>query len=73
MDGRERHDEEYDAWVAGVAVEKSLGPISIRGELRYRDHGSSKCTVAFDEVAVTVTVDLGSGEIGVGVSLVWRP
>ena len=73
VDGRERHDEEYDAWVAGVAVEKSLGPIGIRGELRYTDHGSSKRTVAFDEVAVTVPVDLESGEIGVGVSLVWRP
>ena len=71
--GRERHDEEYDAWVAGVALEKSLGPVGLRGELRYTDHGSSKRTVRFDDVAVTVPVDLESGEIGLGVSLIWRP
>ena len=59
--GRERHDEEYDAWIAG------------RGELRYTDHGSSKRTVRFEEVAVIVPVELESGEIGVGVSVVWRP
>lgn len=72
-DGRERHDEEYDAWVAGIALEKSLGPLGLRGELRYTDHGSSDRTVRFDDVAVTVPVELESGEIGLGVSLVWRP
>lgn len=72
-DGRERHDEEYDAWVAGVAFEKSLGPVGLRGELRYTDHGNSKRTVRFDDVFVTVPVDLESGEIGLGVSLIWRP
>ena len=43
------------------------------GELRYTDHGSSKRTVRFEEVAVTVPVDLDNGEVGVGVSVVWRP
>lgn len=57
-DGRERHDEEYDAWVAGVAFEKSRGPVGPRGEPRYTDHGSSARTVRFDDVAVTVPVEL---------------
>ena len=70
--GRERHDEEFDAWIAGVAVEKSLGPIGIRGELRYTEHGDSKRTVNFDDVAVTVPVNIESDEIGVGLSLIWR-
>ena len=72
-DGRERHDEKYDARIAGVALERSLGPVALRGELRYTDHGSSKRTVRFDDVAVTVPVDLESGELGLGVSLIWRP
>ncbi len=71
--GRERHDEDFDAWIAGVAIEKSFGSLGLRGEVRYTDHGNSKRTVPFEEVAVTVPVDLESGEIGVGVSLVWRP
>lgn len=71
--GREQHDEEYDAWVAGAGFEKTLGSIAIRGEVRYADHGSSERTVPFDEVAVTVPVELASGEVGFGLGLIWRP
>lgn len=71
--GREQHDEEYDGWVAGAGVEKRLGSISLRGELRYADHGSSERTVPFDEVAVTVPVELAAGEVGLGFGLIWRP
>lgn len=71
--GREQHDEEYDAWVAGAGVEKKLGSIAVRGELRYADHGSAERTVPFDEVAVTVPVELAAGEVGVGIGLIWRP
>ena len=71
--GSERHDEKYDAWTAGIGVEKTLGSIAIRGEFRYADHGSSKRTVRFDEVAVTVPVELATSEIGVGFGLIWRP
>ena len=71
--GREQHDEEYDAWVVGAGFEKSLGSIAIRGEIRYADHGSSERTVPFDEVAVTVPVELAAGEVGLGLGLIWRP
>ena len=71
--GREQHDEEYDAWVVGAGFEKTLGSIAIRGEVRYADHGSSERTVPFDEVAVTVPVELAAGEVGVGLGLIWRP
>ena len=71
--GREQHDEEYDAWVVGAGFEKTLGSIAIRGEVRYADHGSSERTVPFDEVAVTVPVELAGGEVGLGVGLIWRP
>ena len=43
------------------------------GAVRFTDHGGSNRTVQFDEVAVTVPVDLESGEVGVGVGLLWRP
>ena len=71
--GREQHDEEYDAWVVGAGFEKTLGSIAIRGEIRYADHGSSERTVPFDEVAVTVPVELAAGEVGLGLGLIWRP
>ncbi len=68
-----RNNARYDAWIAGVGLEKNFGSLGIRGELRYTDHGSSKRTVRFEEVAVIVPVELESGEVGVGVSVVWRP
>lgn len=71
--GREQHDEDYDAWVVGVGFEKTLGSIAVRGEVRYADHGSSERTVPFDEVAVTVPVELAAGEVGLGLGLIWRP
>ena len=70
---REQHDEEYDAWVVGAGLEKKLGSIATRGELRYADHDSSTRTVPFDDVAVTVPMELTSGGIGLGVGLIWRP
>ena len=71
--GTEQHDEDYDAWVAGAGVEKSFGSIGLRAELRYADHGSSTRTVDFSEVAVTVPVDIATGEVGLGLGLIWRP
>lgn len=71
--GTETHDESYSGWIAGVGVEKELGSIGIRGEVRYSNHGESTRTVPFDEVAVVVPVELSAGEFGAGVALVWRP
>ncbi len=71
--GQEQHDEEFDAWVAGVGLEKSFASLSLRGQLRYVDHGTSERVVRFDQVAVTVPVTLETREIGVGVGLLWRP
>lgn len=70
---REQHDEGYDAWVVGAGLEKILGSIAIRAEIRYADHGSSERTVPFDDVAVTVPVELAAGEVGFGLGLIWRP
>ena len=72
IDGRGRRVVKYDAWVAGVAVEKSLGPFGVRCELRYADFGSSKRSTRFDELAIAVATGLESSETGVGVSLLWR-
>ena len=71
--GREQHDEDYDAWVVGAGFEKMLGSIAIRGEIRYADHGNSERIVPFDEVAITVPVELAAGEVGFGLGLIWRP
>ena len=70
--GEEQHDESFDARTIGAGLEKSLGGFSIRGELRHTDHGSSKRTVSFTDVAVTVPVELETSELGVGVSLILR-
>ena len=70
--GEETHDEEFDAWVAGVGLEKMLGKIGIRAEVRYTDHGESSRTVPFESVAVVVPVALSTSELGVGLGLIWR-
>lgn len=70
--GQETHDEEFNAWVAGVGLEKMLGKIGIRAEVRYTDHGDSSRTVPFESVAVVVPVTLSTSETGVGLGLIWR-
>lgn len=70
--GRERHDEHYYALTLGFGLEKRLGPLSLRGELVYTDHGASERTVPFTDVAVVVPVELATRELGVGAGLVWR-
>lgn len=71
--GQETHDEEFDAWVAGVGIEKTLGNIGVRAEVRYTDHGDSSRTVPFESVAVVVPVTLSTSELGLGLGLIWRP
>lgn len=71
--GQEQHDEEFDAWVAGVGLEKTFASLSLRGQLRYVDHGTSERVVRFDQVAVVVPVTLETRELGVSVGLIWRP
>ena len=70
--GREKHDEEFDAWVAGVGLEKMLGNLGLRAELRYTNHGDSTRTVPFESVAVVVPVTLSTSELGAGLALIWR-
>ena len=70
--GQETHDEQFDAWVAGVGLEKMLGKLGIRAEVRYTDHGDSSRTVPFESVAVVVPVTISTSELGVGLGLIWR-
>ena len=70
--GQETHDEEFDAWIAGVGLEKMLGKLGIRAEVRYTDHGESSRTVPFEDVAVVVPVTLSTSELGIGLGLIWR-
>ena len=71
--GRTRRDARHDVWTAGVGVEKRLGSIDIRGELRYADHGGSKRTGRLDELGIAVPAVVEADEVGVGIGFVWRP
>ena len=70
--GEEQHDEDFDARMIGVGIEKAFGGAAIRGEARYTDHGSSTRTVPFTDVGVTVPVELTTSEFSLGASLIWR-
>ena len=66
------HDQDFTGWTVGAGLEKRLGNTSIRGEVRYTDHGGSERVVPYDELAITVPLRLEADGLGALVSLLWH-
>ena len=70
--GTDVHDEGFAGWTAGAGLEKRLGNVSIRGEMRYTDHGVSNRVVPYDDLAITVPLAFEAGGIGALAGLLWH-
>ena len=67
--GTDRFDENFLGWTTGGGVEKKLGSIAIRGEVRYTDYGSATRTIPFTDVGVTVPLSLEASGVSARVGL----
>ena len=72
VSGTDVHDEDFTGWTAGAGLEKRLGNVSIRGEMRYTDHGGSNRIVPYDDLAITVPLAFEADGIGALASLLWH-
>ena len=66
------HDQDFTGWTAGGGLEKRLGHLPIRGEVRYTDHGGSSRIVPDDELAITVPLAFEADGVGALASLLWH-
>ena len=69
--GTDRFDENFIGWTTGGGLEKKLGNIAIRGEVRYTDYGSAGRIIPFEDLGVTVPLSLETSGISMRVGLLW--
>ena len=67
--GTDRFDENFTGWTTGGGIEKKLGSIALRGEVRYTDYGSASRTIPFTDVGVTVPLSLETSGVSARVGL----
>ena len=67
--GTDRFDENFTGWTTGGGIEKKLGNISLRGEVRYTDYGSASRTISFTDVGVTVPFSLETSGVSARLGL----
>ncbi len=67
--GTDRFDENFIGWTTGGGIEKKLGAIAIRGEVRYTDYRSASRIIPFTDVGVTVPLSLEASGVSARVGL----
>ena len=71
MEGSDSFDESFTGWVGGGGIEKRMGRIAVRGEVRFTDSGSAGRTVRFDGLGVNIPISLDPKGLGVRANLLW--
>ena len=69
--GTDRFDENFTGWTTGGGIEKKLGAIALRGEVRYTDYGSASRTIPFSDVGVTVPLSLKANGVSARFGLIF--
>ncbi len=69
--GTDRFDENFTGWTTGGGIEKKLGNIALRGEIRYTDYGSASRTIPFSDVGVTVPLSLKASGVSARLGLLF--
>lgn len=69
--GTDMFDENFTGWVAGGGLERRVGSVALRGELRYTDFGNAGRVIPFDDVGVNVPLSLDPTGLGLRVALLW--
>ena len=71
VSGSDSFSESFSGWTVGGGVEKKLGGLAIRGELRVTDYSKAGRVIPFDDLFVSVPLELEPDSITFGVTLLW--
>ena len=63
--------ENFMGWTVGGGVEKKLGHLAVRGELRFTEYSRTGRVIPFDDLFVSVPLALEPDSISFGVTLLW--
>ncbi|MDE0109398.1 MAG: hypothetical protein OXN96_16420 [Bryobacterales bacterium] len=69
--GSDTFRESFSGLSIGGGIEQKIGAFSLRGEVRFTDYSKGGRVVPFDEVFVSVPLDLTPDSVSVGALLVW--
>ena len=71
VSGSDSFSETFSGWTVGGGVEKKVGSLAIRGEVRVTDYSKAGRVIPFDDLFVSVPLDLEPDSISFGVTLLW--
>ena len=69
--GSDSFSETFSGWTVGGGLEKKVGSLAIRGEVRVTDYSKAGRVIPFDDLFVSVPLDLEPDSISFGLTLVW--
>lgn len=71
VSGSDSFSESFSGWTVGGGVEKKAGSLAIRGEVRVTDYSNAGRVIPFEDLFVSVPVDLEPDSISFGITLLW--
>ncbi len=69
--GSDSFGESFNALSYGAGIEQKVGVFSVRGEVRLTDYSKGERVIPFDDVFVTVPLNLTPDSVSVGLSVLW--
>ena len=71
VSGSDSFSESFSGWTVGGGLEKKLGSLAVRGELRFTDYSKARRVIPFDDLFVSVPLELEPDSVSFGVTLLW--
>ncbi|MDE0260776.1 MAG: hypothetical protein OXJ37_00035 [Bryobacterales bacterium] len=69
--GSDDFSESFSGLTFGGGIEQKVGAFSLRGEVRFTDYSKGGRVIPFDDVFVSVPLDLTPDSVSIGAILVW--
>jgi len=69
--GSDTFSESFNGLTIGGGIEQKLGPFSFRGEVRFTDYSKGGRVIPFDDLFVSVPLDVTPESVSIGAMLVW--
>ncbi len=69
--GSDSFDENFGGLTFGGGIEQKVGLLSIRGEVRVTDYSNVRRVIPFDDLSVSVPLDLEPKSLSVGLAVLW--
>jgi len=69
VSGSDSFDENFGGWTYGGGIEQKVGLISVRGEVRVTDYSNAGRVIPFDDLFVSVPLDLQPRSVSFGLAV----